>query len=142
AGTYFPPTTQRGQPSFSQLLTGVRRAWAERRDEVGSAARAVREHLDQQVQLQPEPISGEPLVEAVTALAEEFDDEAAGFGAPGAWAPKFPPSMICEFLALHHARTGSPDAHVMLTRTLQAMAAGGLYDQLAGGFARYSVDRH
>src|SRR5699024_9794779 len=56
AGTYFPPTPQRGQPSFSQLLTGVRRAWAERRDEVGSTAAAVREHLDRQIQLQPAPM--------------------------------------------------------------------------------------
>ncbi len=73
---------------------------------------------------------------AVTTLAGEFDGQNAGFGS----APKFPPSMVLEFLLRHAARTGSPNASGMADRTLRAMARGGIYDQLGGGFARYSVD--
>jgi uncharacterized protein YyaL (SSP411 family) len=77
------------------------------------------------------------LEEAVGTLWREFDQTAAGFGS----APKFPPSMVLELLLRHAARTGSDQAHIMVTATCHAMARGGMYDQLGGGFARYSVDR-
>jgi uncharacterized protein YyaL (SSP411 family) len=73
---------------------------------------------------------------AVVTLTRQYDHVGGGFGQ----APKFPPSMVCEFLLRHHARTGDPDALLMAEGSLRAMAGGGIYDQLAGGFARYSVD--
>ena len=73
---------------------------------------------------------------AVRTLRGAYDETAAGFGD----APKFPPSMVLEFLLRNHARTGDPEALRMARGTLEAMARGGMYDQLAGGFARYSVD--
>ena len=78
----------------------------------------------------------EVLDAALAAIGEQFDERHAGFGS----APKFPPSMVLEWLLRHHARTGDPGALEMAARTLEAMARGGLYDQLGGGFARYSVD--
>ncbi|MBI3429773.1 MAG: thioredoxin domain-containing protein, partial [Actinobacteria bacterium] len=80
--------------------------------------------------------SSEDLQNAVETLARDFDTEYGGFGG----APKFPPSMLLEFLLREHARSGNPRALLMAEKTLTAMARGGLYDQLGGGFARYSVD--
>ena len=95
-------------------------------------------HLRREVSLAgEEPLDAEALAAAVTSLAGDFDGTHAGFGS----APKFPPSMVLEFLLRHTARTGSPNASGMADRTLRAMARGGMYDQLGGGFARYSVDR-
>ena len=82
------------------------------------------------------PLDADVLDAAVDTLRGQFDHGAAGFGG----APKFPPSMVLEFLLRHHARTGSADALAMAARTCAAMARGGIYDQLGGGFARYSVD--
>ena len=78
----------------------------------------------------------EQLAAAVDALGQQYDDAHGGFGG----APKFPPSMVLELLLRDHARTGSEAALRMVEGTCQAMARGGMYDQLAGGFARYSVD--
>ncbi|MGH8775244.1 MAG: thioredoxin domain-containing protein, partial [Jiangellaceae bacterium] len=83
------------------------------------------------------PPSVQRLDEAAGALAADFDADHAGFGA----APKFPPSMVLEFLLRHHARTGVPSSMAMVEQTCERMARGGMYDQLGGGFARYSVDR-
>ena len=82
-------------------------------------------------------LDAEALAGAVRVLAGEYDAQAGGFGC----APKFPPTMVLEFLLRHAARTGSPNASGMAHGTLEAMARGGIYDQLAGGFARYSTDR-
>lgn len=76
------------------------------------------------------------LAHAVKALGASYDAVRGGFGG----APKFPPSMALEFLLRHHARTGDDEALAMASHTLEAMARGGMYDQLCGGFARYSVD--
>ncbi|MGZ4632943.1 MAG: thioredoxin domain-containing protein [Actinomycetes bacterium] len=137
-GTYFPLTRRHGMPSFPQLLASVAQAWAERRDEVVAAGQRIVAGLAQQSRV---PAMGEPpteaqLAAAVSSLAAQYDDARGGFGA----APKFPPSMVLEQLLRHHARTGSPDALHMVAGTAGAMARGGMYDQLAGGFARYSVD--
>ena len=139
AGTYFPDKPRHGQPAFTQVLRALADAWRDRRDEVAGVAERIRDHLRQ------EPVGGtgggdldaEVLAGAVSVLEREFDQESSGFGT----APKFPPSMVLEFLLRHEARTGSAPAGEMVSRTCHAMARGGLYDQLAGGFARYSVDR-
>jgi uncharacterized protein len=138
AGTYFPPQPRHGMPSFRQLLEAVADTWAQRRDEVDQAAATIADRLGG-TRLTPgrQPPSPERLDSAVRRLAGEFDPTHAGFGG----APKFPPSMVLEFLLRHHARTGDDDALRMVTATCERMARGGMYDQLAGGFARYSVDR-
>jgi uncharacterized protein YyaL (SSP411 family) len=138
AGTYFPDRPRHGQPAFRQVLEALSEAWVNRRDEVTNVASDVSAHLRQPVVLAgEEPLDADVLSSAVATLAKEFDAQAAGFGG----APKFPPSMVLEFLLRHAARTGSPNASGMADRTLRAMARGGIYDQLGGGFARYSVDR-
>ncbi len=135
AGTYFPRAPRMGMPAFGQVLEAVVRAWTERRDEVTSISADIAGHLQQLHELPGAGSVDVPGI-AVTELARSFDETRAGFGA----APKFPPSMVCEFLLRHAARTGEPDALRMAERTLEAMARGGIYDQLGGGFARYSVD--
>ena len=138
AGTYFPDQPRQGQPAFRQVLEALSDAWTKRRDEVTTVASDVAGHLRQEVALSgEEPLDADLLAGAVRSLAGDFDATNGGFGT----APKFPPSMVLEFLLRHAARTGSPNASGMADQTLRAMARGGLYDQLAGGFARYSVDR-
>jgi uncharacterized protein len=137
AGTYFPPQPRHGIASFPQVLEAVSDAWRQRRTEVDDAAKQIAERLDgpRTVPERPAP-SAERLELAVQRLSTSFDENHAGFGR----APKFPPSMVLEFLLRHHARTGSEHALSMVQQTCERMARGGIYDQLAGGFARYSVD--
>ncbi|MEV0275562.1 thioredoxin domain-containing protein [Streptomyces sp. NPDC050610] len=137
-GTYFPPEARHGMPSFRQVLEGVRVAWAERRDEVGQVAgRIVRDLAERTLAVGGASAPGaEDMHAALMGLTREFDSVRGGF----AGAPKFPPSMVLEFLLRHHARTGSVAALQMAGATCEAMARGGIYDQLGGGFARYSVD--
>ncbi len=131
AGTYFP----KGQ--FLQLLSGVKSAWTEQRERVLDSGAHIAETLRElSAPVTGHPLDADALDAAVAQLRGQFDHGAAGFGG----APKFPPSMVLEFLLRHHARTGSDDALAMAGRTCVAMARGGLYDQLGGGFARYSVD--
>ncbi|MGZ4452290.1 MAG: thioredoxin domain-containing protein [Nocardioides sp.] len=130
AGTYFPDQPRHGQPAFTQILQALSEAWTDRREEIASVAENVRAHLAQERhggRGEIDPAAG------VETLTGEFDAMAGGYGG----APKFPPSMVLEFLR----REGSDQARHMLHRTLAAMAGGGMYDQLGGGFARYSVDR-
>ncbi|MGI5470587.1 thioredoxin domain-containing protein [Streptomyces sp. CA-132043] len=137
-GTYFPPEPRHGMPSFSQVLEGVRAAWTDRRDEVGEVAgKIVRDLADRSLAVAgAQPPGREDLMAALMQLTREFDATRGGFGG----APKFPPSMVLEFLLRHHARTESEGALDMVRATCEAMARGGIYDQLGGGFARYSVD--
>ncbi|MGW2577173.1 thioredoxin domain-containing protein, partial [Streptomyces nondiastaticus] len=144
-GTYFPPAPRHGMPGFPQVLEGVRAAWRDRRDEVGQVAgRIVRDLSERTLALgvpaekdaPARPPAAEDLGAALLGLTREFDAVRGGFGG----APKFPPSMALEFLLRHHARTGSEGALEMAQATCEAMARGGIYDQLGGGFARYSVD--
>ncbi len=138
AGTYFPERPRHGQPAFRQVLEALDDAWRDRREEVANVAAEVARHLRGQPALAgEEPLDGDVLDAAVATLSREFDDERAGFGT----SPKFPPSMVLEYLLRHAARTGSDRAAAMVDATCRAMARGGMYDQLAGGFARYSVDR-
>ncbi|MDF2092689.1 thioredoxin domain-containing protein [Knoellia sp. 3-2P3] len=130
-GTYFP------RDHFLQLLQAVYETWRGQRDRVletsGSIVARLREMGGP---LPARPVGEDVLANAVARLLGQFDDERGGFGG----APKFPPSMVLEFLLRHHGRTGSRDALYMAERTCEAMARGGMYDQLGGGFARYSVD--
>jgi uncharacterized protein YyaL (SSP411 family) len=131
AGTYFP------REQFLALLGNVARVWTEQRaDVVASGAHIARQLREMTTPGQAAAITPQILDQAVATLREHFDLSRGGFGG----APKFPPSMVLEFLLRHHARTGDADALSMARRTCEAMARGGIYDQLAGGFARYSVD--
>ncbi|MFD5743449.1 thioredoxin domain-containing protein [Streptomyces massasporeus] len=138
-GTYFPPGPRQGMPSFRQVLQGVHQAWDERRDEVAEVAgKIVRDLAGREISYGDAQTPGEEeLAQALLGLTREYDPQRGGFGG----APKFPPSMVLEFLLRHHARTGAEGALQMARDTCERMARGGMYDQLGGGFARYSVDR-
>jgi len=136
-GTYYPPRPRPGMPSFRELLAAVTEAWTQRGEEVRTAAGRIAGQLSGRGwQLTPSPVDPALLDAAVEQLAVQFDWRHGGFGD----APKFPPSMVLEFLLRHHERTGSARAIQMAGETAERMARGGMYDQLAGGFARYSVD--
>ncbi|MGO1315832.1 MAG: thioredoxin domain-containing protein [Cellulomonadaceae bacterium] len=137
AGTYFPAVPTAGLPSFRQVLTAVGEAWTHRRGDLLTHAGA----LVEQLRARPAAAEGRlptaaELDATVRLLRREYDDARGGFGS----APKFPPSMTLVQLLRHHARTGSADALAMAAGTAEAMARGGIYDQLSGGFARYCVD--
>ena len=138
AGTYFPPTPRHGLPSFPQLLSAVTDSWAQRRDEVLAAGQRIITAINERTMPMQDdgPPTAADLRAAVAATEREFDSAHGGFGG----APKFPPSMLLEFLLREAARTDDAFALAMAERTLSAMARGGLFDQLGGGFARYSVD--
>ncbi|MEU8591557.1 thioredoxin domain-containing protein [Streptomyces sp. NPDC048664] len=138
-GTYFPPDARHGMPSFRQVLEGVHQAWAGRRSEVAEVAQKIAHDLAARESAQGDARApGEhEAAQALLGLTREYDPQRGGFGG----APKFPPSMVLEFLLRHHARTGSEGALQMASDTCGRMARGGIYDQLGGGFARYSVDR-
>ncbi|WP_328480004.1 thioredoxin domain-containing protein [Streptomyces sp. NBC_00377] len=138
-GTYFPPAPRQGMPSFRQVLEGVRQAWTDRRDEVAEVAgKIVRDLAGREISYgDSQPPGEQELSQALLGLTREYDPQRGGF----AGAPKFPPSMVIEFLLRHHARTGAEGALQMARDTCERMARGGIYDQLGGGFARYSVDR-
>ncbi|MDQ1702114.1 MAG: uncharacterized protein QOF57_1366 [Frankiaceae bacterium] len=136
-GTYFPPRPRQGVPSFGQLLAGIANEWAGRRAEIESGASDIVRRLGQFNAIPAgEAVAAHDLTEAVTQLRTSYDEVFGGFGG----APKFPPSMVLEFLLRHARRTGAGPALEMARHTCEAMARGGMYDQLGGGFARYSVD--
>ena len=131
AGTFFP------RAQFLQLLTAATEAWREHPDDVRLAGARIVTALSPRPSLTGDgPPDPTHLDRAAAVLAAEFDGSRGGFGG----APKFPPSMVLEFLLRHHERTGDPMSLSMVGATCEAMARGGIYDQLAGGFARYSVD--
>jgi uncharacterized protein YyaL (SSP411 family) len=133
AGTYFPPTPRHGMPSFPQVLHAISEAWRERRSDLLQSATEIVRQLSMQPTLGDSAnLTAEDCERAVLTLRQEFDPTYGGFGR----APKFPPSMVIEALL----RDGSELATLMTDRTLEAMARGGMYDQIGGGFARYSVD--
>ncbi len=133
AGTYFPPTPRHGMPSFRQVLQAITDAWIDRRAEVMTSAGRIVAELDRhRLGRTPATVGEAECAAAVDRLRAEFDAAAGGFGG----APKFPPSMVLEALL----RDGGEPAMTMVRRTCEAMARGGIYDQLGGGFARYSVD--
>ncbi|SDY72808.1 hypothetical protein SAMN05444365_103270 [Micromonospora pattaloongensis] len=131
-GTYFP------RANFVRLLQSVAAAWRDQREAVLRQGAAVVEAIGgaQAVGGPTAPLSAELLDGAAVQLGKEYDSVNAGFGG----APKFPPHMNLLFLLRHHQRTGEQHSLEMVRHTCEAMARGGIYDQLAGGFARYSVD--
>jgi uncharacterized protein YyaL (SSP411 family) len=134
AGTYFPPEPRHGLPSWMMVLEAVAKAWDERRDEIRAGAGRIVERLRGGAALEgsAEPIAPRELDAAVQALRAGYDPAHGGFGG----APKFPPSSAIEFLL---GRDGEVETEMALG-TLRAMAAGGIHDQVGGGFARYAVD--
>ncbi len=134
AGTYFPPEPRHGLPSFRELLLAVARAWSERRDDLAAQAQRLVEALGHSARLEPsaEPLTAALLDAAEDGIARTFEPAFGGFG----HAPKFPPASVLEFLL----RREGEHAREMTTRTLDGMAAGGMYDVVGGGFHRYSVD--
>lgn len=130
-GTYYP------REHFLALLDGVTEAWTQRRDAVVQQGASITEAVTRaSAHLGPQRIDDDALAGAARQVARSADPKNGGFGG----APKFPPSMTLEHLLRHHARTGGPDALRIVEHTCEAMARGGIYDQLAGGFARYAVD--
>jgi len=137
AGTYFPSSERFGMPSFRRVLAAVADAFSNRQQEITQTANQVRELLRRPaLPLAAGTLEPTLLDEAYTRLARDYDPAHGGFGG----APKFPQPMLLEFLLRTHFRTGQRAALEMATDTLRAMAAGGMYDQLGGGFHRYSVD--
>jgi len=137
AGTYFPPEPRGNHPAFTQILQALADAWQNRRAQVLESAGQIRQFLAAEETSEPNPIGQAELDTAAQTLLSQADRQAGGFGA----APKFPPSMVLEFLLRYQDRTGDTQAAEVIAETFEAMARGGLYDQLGGGFARYSVDR-
>jgi uncharacterized protein YyaL (SSP411 family) len=131
AGTYFPPEDRQGMPSWRRVMEAVVDAWQEKRDEIRAGSERVAARLQGGAALEPsdEPLDPRILDEAVAGLRKAYEPVYGGFGR----APKFPPASAIELLL----RRGETE---MTTRTLIGMAAGGMYDQVGGGFARYSVD--
>jgi uncharacterized protein len=137
-GTYLP------RPHFQRLVTDLSRAWRTHHEDVTDRATQVAAALAQNAVATARALRegsstlklGQAGAVAVEGLRRDYDAARGGFGG----APKFPPSMVLEFLLRHHERTGDPAALDMAVGTGEAMARGGMYDQLGGGFARYSVD--
>jgi len=138
-GTYFPPQQRYGMPSFTQVLASVSDAWQNRRQELVTGSRQLVNAIERQMAVSGGPeldVQSETLHAAFRSLDRDFDEVRGGWGT----APKFPQPMVLEFLLRYHHATGEPRALDMVTQTLEAMAQGGMYDQLGGGFHRYSVD--
>jgi uncharacterized protein len=137
-GTYFPPDEGRGMPSFRMVMEAVVASFAGTREEIRERADAVRARLGAVGAIEPaDAVPGaELLEEAVARLRQAADPIRGGFGG----APKFPPASALELLLATWARNPDGDQAAMVERTLDAMMTGGIYDQLGGGFSRYSVD--
>jgi len=143
AGTYFPKTSQYGRPGFVEVLEAVAEAWSNRREDVVAQADQLAEAVRTRSSLGPAAADGKPaqldqslLAAGIQALGQSFDPEWGGFGR----APKFPQVSFLELTCRSYSADRDPHTLEMLTTTLDAMASGGMYDHLGGGFARYSVD--
>jgi uncharacterized protein YyaL (SSP411 family) len=139
AGTYFPPVSRGGMPGFTELLRAVASAYRDRRDDIEASAQEVGRRLEGMARRRPSPelITSRLVDEAEANLERAFDPDQGGFGG----APKFPPTLALEFLLRRlWRRPDDQRARVMAELTLRRMAEGGIHDQLAGGFHRYSVD--
>jgi uncharacterized protein len=138
-GTYFPPEPRFQIPAFRQVLAGVAEAYQNRREDVDHSATELTKTLKRDllnIGGDDSALNTDLLDAAITRIQRNFDDSYGGFGP----APKFPQQMNLEFLLRSYARTHDQNALDMVTFTLQKMARGGIYDQVGGGFHRYSVD--
>ncbi|MEE8421265.1 MAG: thioredoxin domain-containing protein [Dehalococcoidia bacterium] len=152
AGTYFPPEDGPGRPGFPRLLESIRHAWDQERDKLLQSAETITARLREAAEhssatTEDAAVASDAPARAIATIRGNFDRTHGGF----AGAPKFPSPGNLEFLLAHHARAlgdgqdegrdgGEPSALDMVLHTLRQMARGGIYDQLGGGFARYSVD--
>jgi uncharacterized protein len=139
-GTYFPPDDRHGMPAFPRVLQGVATAYRDKRGEVVESGRQLLEQMRQGEHLRASAtvLTDEVLVAAFQGVSGQFDERDGGT----AGAPKFPQPMIWESVLRFWRRTGNPRALDMVEHTLTRMARGGMYDQIGGGFHRYSVDAH
>jgi uncharacterized protein YyaL (SSP411 family) len=142
-GTYFPKDDRQGMPGFLRVMDAIDDVWRNRRaDAVGQADQLTRAMRSGTLRDRLDGSTGElsPAVldQAEDGLRRSFDSQLGGFGA----APKFPPAMAVDFLLRRYVRNGDPQTLTMITTTLDAMAAGGIYDHVGGGFARYSTDAY
>lgn len=139
-GTYFPPDNRQGRPSFTQVLKNISDLWQSRHGDVLDSARQLHEHLERAVQhgsTSAEPgLNFQVLKNAATECKRGFDPRHGGFG----MAPKFPRPSEPSFLLAYGVRAGDEEAVSMVLRTCEAMANGGIHDQIGCGFHRYSVD--
>ncbi len=138
AGTYFPPDSRWGRPGFADVLIGVSDAYREKTEDVARVSEDVAERIRSLsvLRLSKQNLSDALLSRAFGELGGRFDNAEGGFGQ----APKFPHGMEIAFLLRYHRKTGNPEALRMAVLSLEKMARGGIYDQLGGGFHRYSVD--
>ncbi|MBK6664353.1 MAG: thioredoxin domain-containing protein [Thermoflexaceae bacterium] len=142
AGTYFPPEDRHGLPGFPRVLEALHNVWETEHERILAQAEGITDHLRQaanRVAAESAPITPSMATAAVEGFRATFDATWGGFGQ----APKFPSPSNLEFLLFHHSRAGwegTPTPLGMVLVTLHCMASGGMYDQLGGGFARYSVD--
>ena len=142
-GTYFPSEDRQGMPGFVRVMEAIDDVWRNRRDEALDQAEQLRDAiasntLQQQIGLDLElpNLSQDVLEDALATVGQQFDARLGGFGP----APKFPPAMTIDFLLRRYVCDPDPQVLTMITTTLDAMAAGGIYDHVGGGFARYSTD--
>lgn len=137
-GTYFPPEDRYNMPGFPRILLSVAEAYRAQPDQVATTAATMLGELRRVslAEASREMLTTEILDSAYRRIASNYDRVNGGFGG----APKFPPSMTLEFFLHHHYRTGAAEALEMVQMTCEQMARGGMYDQLGGGFHRYSVD--
>lgn len=142
-GTYFPPQSYANRPSWKDVLTGVARAFRERPEELEVQAENLTTHLLKSNAFGLQEIAGEEnaftkerVSEMFSSVMKTADSEDGGFGP----APKFPHTFLIEFLLHHYYYTKNQDALKQATLSLNKMMMGGIYDQLGGGFARYSTD--
>lgn len=138
-GTYFPPAPRYGMPSFIQVLESVAHAWENRREEIVSSAGEIAAHLGRSLQLSSGggALDDSLFEQALKSLARDYDAVEGGWGQ----APKFPQAMTIDFLLRMLSMRDNEQAREMALTTLQKMADGGMYDQIGGGFARYSTDK-
>ncbi|MDE2485314.1 MAG: DUF255 domain-containing protein [candidate division NC10 bacterium] len=137
AGTYFPPRNGLGRPGFPTILKRIAQVWREQPDALRTQSAEITERLRETSRPPlPMPVGRAEIAAAVAHFASTFDPTFGGFGS----APKFPAATALSLLLRHHRRTGDAHALQMVRTTLDAMARGGIYDQIGGGFARYSTD--
>jgi uncharacterized protein YyaL (SSP411 family) len=138
-GTYFPPVSSGGMPAFSTVLESISRAWKSDKKKIADSAAQMKLALTEMYKTEGTKgeISEDVLDDAFASLCISFDEQNGGFGS----APKFPMPSNLFFLLRYFKRTGKNAGLQMVTKTLQKMASGGVYDQLGGGFHRYSTDR-
>jgi len=137
-GTYFPPQDRYNMPGFPRVLISVAEAYRDRKDEIDETGTSLLKELRRLSESSDSdnPVDDELLDGAYAGIARSYDSTNGGFGG----APKFPPAMALEFLLRTYKRTGNEEALEMVRHTAEKMAHGGIYDQLGGGFHRYSTD--